>query len=127
MINARLLIAIISNIIWEFLIVAAAMWGLPRLGINIPTWGIILITVAFAVYSVFMYRLGIPVLRKKALPGSTDMIGVHGKVARRLAPVGFVNIEGELWEATAQSGIIEAGIEVVVVGQKGLKLVVMAK
>jgi membrane protein implicated in regulation of membrane protease activity len=125
--NARLFIAIISNIIWELLIVAALVWGLPRLGINTPPWGIVLIAVAFAVYSVLMYRLGIPILRKKALPGSTDMIGVQGKVARRLAPAGLISIEGELWEAEAENGTIEAGVRVVVVSQKGFKLVVAAR
>jgi membrane-bound ClpP family serine protease len=125
--NARLLIAIISNIIWELLIVALLVWGFPRLGIDIPPWGIILILVAFALYSVFMYRLGIPILRRKALPGSTDMIGIHGKVTMRLEPSGFIIIQGELWEAKTENGTIEAGIEVVVVSQKGLKLVVAAR
>jgi membrane-bound ClpP family serine protease len=125
--NARLFIAIISNIIWELLIVAALLWGLPRVGLDIPPWGIVLIAIAFAIYSVFMYRLGIPILRKKALPGSTDMIGVHGKVARRLAPSGYIRIQGELWEAEAENGTIEAGVAIVVVSQKGLKLVVAAR
>jgi membrane-bound ClpP family serine protease len=35
-----------------------------------------------------------------------------------------VKIEGEIWKARSQEGAIEAGVEVVVVAQEGLKLVV---
>jgi membrane-bound serine protease (ClpP class) len=122
--NARLLITIVSNIVWEALIVAAAVWLLPLLGIKIPLWGIILITVVFAIYAAFMYKIGSRILIKKVVPGATDMIGVKARVTRKLAPRGFISIEGELWEAVTENGIIEAGVEVLVVGQKGLKLVV---
>ncbi len=125
--NARLLITIVSNIFWEGLIVTAAVWGLPRLGVRIPLWGIVLITIAFAIYAAVLYRLGTRTLGKKALPGSTSMIGVSGRVTRPLAPNGFVKIQGELWEATAEKGPIEGGIDVIVVGQKGFKLVVRVK
>jgi membrane protein implicated in regulation of membrane protease activity len=126
MINARLIITLISNLIWEGLIVAAAVWVLPLAGIHLPWWSILIITVAFAIYAAVMYRMGNRVLGKKALPGSTDMLGVKGRVVKKLAPAGIIKIEGELWEATAESGTIEAGVEVTVTGQKGLKLEVRA-
>jgi membrane-bound ClpP family serine protease len=124
--NARLLITIISNLIWEGLIVAAAVWLLPLAGVNLQWWAIMLIVVAFAVYAAFMYRIGNRTIKKKALPGATDMIGVKGHVVKKLAPAGLVSIEGELWEAVSHSGSIEAGIEIVVVRQQGFRLEVKA-
>jgi membrane-bound ClpP family serine protease len=125
--KSRFIITIISNIIWEALIAVAAIWVLPLLGIKIPAWGIVLIMIAFAFYAFIMYRVGSRTLGKKALPGSTDMIGVAGIVTRRLNPAGYITVEGELWEAAAESGTIETGSEVIVTEQKGLKLVVKAK
>ncbi|MBN1191567.1 MAG: NfeD family protein [Dehalococcoidales bacterium] len=125
--KSRLIFAIFSNIVWETLIASAAIWGLPRLGVNIPPWGIAIIMIAFAVYAFFVFRTGSRILRKTALPGYTDMIGVTGIVTRHLNPGGFVNIKGELWEAEAENGDIETGTEVTVVGQKGLKLLVKAR
>jgi membrane-bound serine protease (ClpP class) len=122
--KSRLIITIITNILWEAAIAGVAFGGLPFLGIRIPTWGIILIMIAFAVYAWIMYRIGSRTLGKRALPGSTDMIGVNGKVVKKLKPEGFIIIEGELWEAVAESGTIETGTEVTVIGQKGLKLLV---
>jgi membrane-bound ClpP family serine protease len=125
--KSRLIITIISNIFWEALIAGAVIWVLPWLGIRIPLWGIVLIMIIFAIYAWIMYRIGSRTLGKKAIPGSTDMIGVTGRVVKILKPEGFISIEGELWEAAAESGSIEPGTDVIVTGQKGLKLVVKAR
>jgi membrane protein implicated in regulation of membrane protease activity len=126
MINARLIVTIISNIIWEGIIIAVAVWGLPLIGLHLPWWSILLIAVVYAIYAAIMYRMGNRVLGKEALPGSTDMLGVKGRVVKKLAPAGIIRIEGELWEATADSGTIEVGVEVLVIGQKGFTLEVRA-
>lgn len=55
------------------------------------------------------------------LPG---MVGCKGRVASPLIPQGLVRIKGELWIAKSTSGNIDAGEEVIVVEQDGLKLVV---
>ena len=125
--NARLFIGIFSAIAWEAGIVSIIIWGLPKLGINIPLWGTVLICLAFLVYSVTFYRIGSRTLKKKSLPGSTNMTGVEGKAASRLDPDGFVRIEGELWEAKAEGETIEKGKYVIVVRQRGFKLVVRPK
>ena len=125
--NARLFIGIFSTIAWEAGIVSIITWGLPKLGINIPLWGTVLICLGFLVYSITFYRIGSRALKKKSLPGSTNMIGIEGKAASRLEPDGFVRIEGELWEARAESGIIDKGKYVIVVSQIGFKLVVRPK
>lgn len=66
-------------------------------------------------------------MRKKPLPGFTTMVGVEGQVVSRLAPEGLVRIEGELWNARSENGPIDAGIDVIVISQRGLKVVVRLK
>jgi membrane protein implicated in regulation of membrane protease activity len=125
--NPRLIIAIITNLLDEAIIVAFVIFGLPRLGVNIPTWGLILIGVGFLVYAVGFYTIGSRALNKKPLPGLTNMVGVEGRAVSRLAPEGFVRIEGELWASRADTGTIESGTEVLVVQQNRLKLTVRRK
>jgi membrane-bound serine protease (ClpP class) len=125
--NTRLFIAVISTTVWEAAIVSVIKWGLSRVGIRIPLWGTVLICLGFAIYSVTFYRIGSRTIRKKSLPGSTTMIGVEGRAASLLDPEGFVRIEGELWEARAETGRIDRGTDIVVVNQSGFKLVVRKK
>jgi membrane-bound ClpP family serine protease len=125
--NARLFVAIITSLIDEALIVAAIIWGLPKLGVAIPLWGIILICVLFVIYCVTFYLIGSQILRKKAIPGFTEMVGTEGRTVNRLAPKGYVKIASELWDAKAERGTINSGVDVIVVDQYGLKLVVRPK
>ena len=122
--NFRLLIAIVTSLLDEALILAGIFWGLPKLGIHVP-WPLqALLVLLVAVYAVVTYRLGSNALRRKPAPGFTSMAGLNGKVTRRLAPEGMVRIKGEFWQATADGGPIEAGSEVIVTGQEGLMLTV---
>jgi membrane-bound ClpP family serine protease len=122
--NARLIVAIVTSIAQAAIIVAIILWLLPRFDIFIPVWGTVLILLAFAAYCVTLYRVGSRTLVKKDLPGLSDMIGLQGKAASRLNPGGQVKIEGELWEARAESGTIPSGARIVVTGQAGLTLIV---
>ena len=125
--NARLIMTIFTNLLYEAIIVALLIWGLPRLGIHIPLYGITLICLAFLIYAVVLFIIGSRTLRKKPLPGFTTMVGLEGQVVSRLAPDGILRIEGELWNARAENGTIEVGSEVIVVRQYGLKLAVRRK
>jgi len=125
--NARLIMAIFTNLLYEAIIVAVILWGLPRWGIRIPLYGLILICVAFAVYGVMSFLAGSRTLRRKPLPGLTTMVGMEGQVVSPLAPEGFVRIGGELWNARAENGSIDAGADVIVIRQSGLKVVVRRK
>lgn len=120
----RLILAIISTILEEASILVIVLWGLPRIGIRIPLWGLIALMVVWGTYSVFTYQLGSQALRRKQMVGLPDMIGSRGEVVSPLAPKGLVRISGELWVAKSAGGEIEPGGEVIVVGQDGLKLVV---
>ena len=123
--TGRLIIAIVSTLLEEAIIIGVVIWGLPKLGIHIPLWGLIVLTVAWAVYAVTTYRSGSRALRKKPQIGLPHMVGSKGKVVSPLIPEGQVKIRGELWRAkSAADGRMDIGEEVTVVGQEGLELIV---
>ena len=125
--NARLIIAIITSLIDEVIIVAIIVWILPRFNIRIPLWGIVLIAIAFVIYAAFSFIIVTRVLRKRLLPGQCDMVGTAGRVVTPLNDEGFVRIEGELWKSRAEKSPIEAGVDVLVIAQEGFRLKVRRK
>ena len=122
--NGRLVFAIVSTIAEEAAIAALFLLGLPWLGVRIPAWSLAIIMVVWAGYSIATYRMGSQALQKSHVIGLESMVGSRGEAVSPLAPEGMVKIKGELWKARSQTGNIEAGKEVVVVSQDGLKLVV---
>ena len=122
--KGRLIIAIVSTTLEEAALAAGVLWGLPRLGIHIPLWVLIIVMLAWGAYTVTTYRMGSRALRKKPIAGLLDMVGSEGKVVSPLVPEGLVRIKGELWMAKSASGRMDTGVEVTVVGQNRLKLIV---
>ena len=122
--SGRLIIAIVSTLLEEAALAAGVLWGLPRLGIHIPLWVLIIVMLAWGAYAVITYRMGSRALKRKPVIGLPDMTGSKGKVVNPLAPEGVIRIKGELWVAKSASGEIDTGEDVVVVGQDGLKLAV---
>jgi membrane-bound ClpP family serine protease len=125
--NARLILAILSSLLDEALIIGILLWGLPQLGIDIPLPVTITAVVLFAAFAVFSFKLGSSILKKQPLPGQTDLTGMEGIVVSTLGPKGTVKIEGELWSARSLEGTIAIGTEIVVITQKGLRLEVKKK
>jgi membrane-bound ClpP family serine protease len=124
MMTARLIIAIITTALEEAAIAVVVLWLLPEIDVHIPLFALILIMLAWAGFAVFTYHMGSRALRKKPEGGLSDMLGTRGEVVKRLDPEGMVRIKGELWKAKSAGRKINAGEEVTVVGQKGLKLIV---
>jgi membrane-bound ClpP family serine protease len=124
MMTARLIIAIITTALEEAAIAVVVLWLLPEIDVHIPLFALILIMLAWAGFAVFTYHMGSRALRKKPEGGLSDMLGTRGEVVKRLDPEGMVRIRGELWKAKSAGRKINAGEEVTVVGQKGLKLIV---
>ncbi len=122
--SGRLIIAIVSTVLEEVALAAGVLWGLPRLGIHIPLWVLIIVMAAWGAYTVITYRMGSRALRRKPVHGLMAMLGSEGKVVSPLVPDGMVRIKGELWMAKSASERMDAGEEVTVVGQDGLKLIV---
>ncbi len=122
--KGRFIIAIVSTTLEEAALAVGVLWGLPKLGIHIPLWVLIIVMLAWGAYTVTTYRMGSRALRKKPIAGLLDMVGSEGKVVSPLVPEGLVRIKGELWMAKSASGRMDTGVEVTVVGQNGLKLIV---
>lgn len=122
--RSRLAFAIFATLGEEVALVLFVLLGLPRLGVTVPLGGLIAMMAGLATYGVFSYRLGSRALRKKPLAGFTDMVGSKGTVIEPLVPRGTIKIGGELWEAESTDREIDAGEEVTVIGQQGLRLMV---
>jgi membrane-bound serine protease (ClpP class) len=74
-----------------------------------------------------MYRVGVPTFLMKPKVAAETIIGNDGKVTKRLAPEGYVKVQGVLWKATCFESELEVGDEVVVVDINGLRLIVSPK
>jgi len=122
--KGRLIIAIVSTVLEEAALAVGVLWGLPKLGIHIPLWVLIIVMLAWGAYTITTYRMGSRALRRKPVDGLTAMLGSEGKVVSPLAPEGMVRIKGELWRAKSASERMDTGEEVTVVGQDRLKLIV---
>ena len=124
MMAGRLILAIFSTLVEEAAVVAIVLWGLPQLGIYISRAGLIAIMVAWAGFSVAIYRMGSRALKRKPVTGLPEMIGSKAKAVNPLAPNGTVKIKNELWDAVSVGETVDTGEEVTVVGQDSLKLIV---
>ncbi len=122
--RGRLIIAIVTTLVYEAALVALILWGLPSLGLDVPIPVLIILMLALGAAAVYTYLKGSKALRNKAMIGFVSMVGSKAKAVSSLSPSGMVKIKGELWEAVSSGDKIEAGEEVVVVGQKRLKLIV---
>ncbi len=129
--SPRLVIAIVTTLVYELALMALVLWGLPRLGIYIPAPGLAVLMLGLGVWAIVTYRKGTQALDKKVEPGFTTMIGSRAVVVKALKPAGvvkvkrgMVKIKGELWEARTSGEEVRPGEEVIVVGQEGLKLMV---
>ena len=120
----RLIVAIVTTLLYELALIAVVLWGLPRLGIYIPIPGLVVLVLALGAVAIATYRKGSQALRKKAVVGLTSMISIKAKVVSKIDPEGMVKIKGELWKAQSTGERIDVGEEVTVVGQKRLKLIV---
>lgn len=115
------LLAITTSLLEEAALVAVVLWLLPRVAINIPIWGLILMMIALGVYNYMNYRLNKKALTKKPMI-SLD-IGSLGRAVTPLSPTGYVRVNGELWRASSNS-TIDVGDEIAVVGIEGMMLLV---
>ncbi|MCX6009652.1 MAG: hypothetical protein NTW48_06430 [Chloroflexi bacterium] len=111
----------------ESILVVVVLWLLPRFNVNLPLWVLGILMIALAVYSSVMYRIGKLTFLMKPKVAAEAIIGNEGKVTKRLAPEGYVKVQGVLWKATCSESELEVGDEVLVVGIEGLRLLVRPK
>jgi membrane protein implicated in regulation of membrane protease activity len=120
----RLIIAVITTLLDEAIVIVLILWGLPRFGIYLPVPILVIIGVLWTVISILLYIAGSKVLNKKPLSGLTDLIGFKGKAITPISPIGMVRVNGELWEAVSLEGTIQKGENIIVEKQDGLQLTV---
>jgi membrane-bound serine protease (ClpP class) len=85
---------------------------------------VIILVGGFIIFAVFRI---VDSYRKQATTGREDLKGKTVEVKETLNPEGTIFYEGELWRAVSDSGLIEAGEEVVITKVEGLKLTVTKK
>lgn len=119
--------AILGWMLEEAILVAVVLWLLPQFNVNIPLWVLAVLMVALAIYSYIMYRVGRSTFLIRPKVAAEAVIGNEGKVTKRLAPEGYVKVQGVLWKATCSESELEVGDEVVVVGIEGLRLLIRPK
>ena len=123
--KARLLLAVITTTLEEIAIYAIWRWVLPGFDIILPVGALIGMMVGWGIFSVSLFVLTSNILKKQIPAGLPSMLGTRGRVTSPLSPEGMVRIKGELWAAKSKTGSINAGEDVEVVGEDGLKLVVL--
>lgn len=117
-------LAVVSSIVEQGVLVAVVLWLLPRFGINIPLWALVVMVIALGVYGYVGYRLGRSALERKPMMASEAMLGSQCTVMTPLAPRGYVKVGSEMWRASSRGLVIEKGQEVVIVGIEDLTLLV---
>jgi membrane protein implicated in regulation of membrane protease activity len=122
--RAYTLYSLIRTLFDEAALAAVVLWLLPRFGINIPVWLLIVLMVAWAVYSYLTSRLVGKVIGRVAAVGSEALIGVKCITTTPLFTNGYVRVGTELWQARSMAGDIEIRAEVVIVGINRLTLLV---
>jgi len=126
-ITPRFVWAVLSTLLEEAALALIVLLGLPRLGVQLPQWGLallIIVMIAWGTITIIFYRKGSRALKLKPVVGLPGMIGGRGEVVSQLAPEGMIKIKGELWVAKSASGRMNPGDEVIVVEQDRLKLIV---
>lgn len=107
-------LAVVLLVLWYF-----------KIEITLPL--IIVITVLFAGLVFLLHKAVIPYLHGRKVTGAEGMIGLIGKVAEPLTPVGVIMVGGECWKAKSVGEHVPANAEVEVVGIDGLTLRVRRK
>jgi membrane protein implicated in regulation of membrane protease activity len=120
--------AVLSWLIEEILLVVVVLWLLPHFfNLNLPLWGLAILMVALAVYSVVMYRVGRQTFFIRPKVAAENIIGSEGTVTKTLAPEGYVKVQGVLWKAVCNELELGVGEGIEVIGMEGLRLVVKPK
>jgi membrane protein implicated in regulation of membrane protease activity len=83
---------------------------------DVPWWMVPVGLALFVAKDLAMY----PVIRDTLLPPRRTLVGSRGRAIDRLAPSGYVRVDGELWRAETAGDEIPAGADIVVREVRGL-------
>jgi membrane protein implicated in regulation of membrane protease activity len=100
-----------------WLLVTAALAALHWLT-GWPLWIVPAGLVLAVAKDLVMYRF----VRHTLQPPRPALVGARGRAVDRLAPRGYVRVDGELWRAETAGPTIEPGTEIIVRNTDGLTL-----
>lgn len=108
------------------LVLLALFLFIVRQWVDVPIWLIWSIVGLWVTKDVILFPLTWRSYDQRRLGRADSMVGLRGIAQDRLAPTGYVEVHGELWQAEVTEGgpPIEQGEEVRVQGIRGLTLIV---
>lgn len=89
--------------------------------VGLPVWLAASFWAAWVVKDLVLFPAMRAVFRP---PAATRPIGARAQTVDRLAPSGYVRVNGELWPARTHGAVIEPGHPVIVTSASGLTLIV---
>jgi membrane-bound ClpP family serine protease len=123
-IKAYTLYSFVRFLVEEVILAVILCWFLPRFGINIPLWLLIVLMEVWAMYSYLTSKLAVKAINRPAVVGTEALVGIKGTTTTLLSPDGYVRVGAELWQAHSIAGDIETGVEVVITGIHRLTILV---
>ena len=108
------------------LVFLALIFHVIRQWVEMPTWLIWGIIALWVVKDVVLFFFVWRAYDQNPLADANSMVGLHGVAKDRLAPSGYVEVHGELWQAEIMEGapLVESGKGIRVRGIRGLILIV---
>ena len=103
-----------------FVFGAFLLFDTPDLEVPWPT--IISLALTTAAFFSFAIAKAVAAQRRRPATGVESLIGQVAEVRQALTPDGMVFVDGELWQATSESGPAGVGETVAVAGQEGFRL-----
>jgi membrane-bound serine protease (ClpP class) len=90
----------------------------------IALWVVLLMALGLATFAAIGVWLALRTRTQPVATGQEAIIGKLAEVRQRLDPDGMVFVEGALWRAVSEDGVVEAGDWVRVVAMHDLRLIV---
>ena len=108
------------------LVFLALILYLIRLWVQMPAWLIWGMVGLWVVKDVILFPFVWRSYDQDRLGDANSMVGLHGVAKDRLAPSGYVEVHGEMWQAKVMEGAppVQSGESIRVRGIRGLTLIV---
>lgn len=91
---------------------------------QVNPWLIVVITLIFVAFFVFVIQRVIKTHRKQASTGWEELIGKTARTLTPIDPEGLVMYRGERWKAVSREGLIKKGEQVMIEGIENLTLLI---
>ncbi len=96
--------------------------GSSDTGFQVSRWLVIGFGAAFGAFALLFVAALVKARRMPARSGRQRLMGAQGRVRTKLDPTGYVYVEGERWEATAEDPPLGEDTPVIVTDVSGLRL-----